>query len=159
MNRTDHATGTVPELRIAGLGGRSYAFLVDWHIRVLAGLAWYAASAWTLYEDFTVSEPDSTFWLVVAAPAAAVYLLYHPVLEIVWGGTPGKRIAGVRIVALDGQRPSVAALAIRNALRPIDSLVLYAVGATCVLISRQAVRLGDIAAGTVLIYVESNQEQ
>lgn len=158
MNRPDHATGTAPELRIAGLGGRSYAFLVDWHIRVLAGLAWYAASAWTLYEDFTVLEPDSTFWLVVAAPAAAVYLLYHPVLEIVRGGTPGKRIAGVRIVALDGQTPSVAALAIRNALRPIDSLVFYAVGVTCVLISRQAVRLGDIAAGTVLIYVEPCQE-
>ena len=145
-------------MRVAGLGGRSYAFLVDWHIRVLAGLAWYAASAWTLYEDFTVSEPDSTFWLAVAAPAAAVYLLYHPVFEVVTGSTPGKRVACVRIVDRDGRRPSARALAIRNAVRPIDSLVLYAVGLICVLITRQAVRLGDIAAGTVLIYVESNKE-
>ena len=159
MNLVDQVTGSDPEMRVAGLGGRSYAFLVDWHIRVFAGLAWYAAGAWVLYEDFTVSEADSTFWLVVAAPAAAVYLLYHPVFEVITGSTPGKRIAGVRIVDLDGRKPSVGALAIRNALRPVDSLVLYAVGVICVLITRQEVRLGDMAAGTVLIYMESSKEQ
>ena len=149
-------TSADPPLRIAGLGGRAYAFVVDWHIRTMAGLGWYAASMWILYQDFTVTRTDSTFWLVVFAPSAGIYLLYHPVLEVVTGGTPGKRIAGVRIVARDGRPAGIAALAIRNLLRPIDSLLLYAVGLASVLVTAQAVRLGDIVAGTLLAYVDED---
>ena len=45
------------------------------------------------------------------------------------GRTPGKRMAGVRIVARDGGAPSVGALLVRNVFRLIDSLpLLYGVG-------------------------------
>ena len=146
-------TGVDRSLPIAGLGGRSYAFVVDWHIRTLSSLAWYAASMLILYQGFTVTQTDSIFWLVAAAPSAGIYLLYHPVLEVATGSTPGKRIAGVRIVDGNGESPGIGALAMRNVLRPLDSLLFYAVGMASVLLTRQAVRIGDIAAGTRLVYV------
>lgn len=143
-------------LPIAGLGGRSYAFLIDWHIRVIAGLAWYAASVWALDGHFIPEETDSTFWWAAVAPALAIYFLYHAGFEILTGTTPGKRLVGVRIVDRNGRTPGIGALMVRNVLRPIDSLVFYAVGLASVLLTRQAVRIGDLAAGTLLIYANAS---
>ena len=145
-------TGVDLQLRIASLGGRSYAFVIDWHIRTVAALAWYMASTAIVYQELVVPKPDATFYFVVVAPTTAIYFLYHLVLEVATGRTPGKRIAGVRIVSVDGQPPGVGALAIRNVLRILDSLLLYSVGLISVLVTRQSVRIGDIAAGTLLVY-------
>ena len=143
-----------PGLPIAGLGGRSYAFLLDWHIRAVAGLAWYAASVWALDRDFIPAQTDPSFWWAAVAPALAIYLLYHACFEILTGATPGKRLAGVRIADRNGDSPGVVALLVRNALRPIDSLFFYAVGIASALLTREAVRIGDLAAGTVLVYAD-----
>ncbi len=161
MGRTERSptpTG-VPDTRfaIAGLGGRSYAFLLDWHIRAIAGLAWYAASVWALDRNFIPEETDSIFWWAAVAPAFALYLLYHGCFEILTGGTPGKRVAGVRIVDRNGRAPRIGALIVRNVLRPVDSLAFYAVGSASVLLTRHAVRIGDLAAGTLLIYANTGE--
>ena len=145
------------ELPIAGLGGRSYAFLLDWHIRAVAGLAWYVASAFTLDRTLIPAETDPSFWWAAVAPAASIYLLYHAGFEILTGGTPGKRRAGIRIVDRNGNTPGVGALLVRNVLRPVDSLVFYAAGLASVLLTRQAVRIGDLAAGTLLIYADAGE--
>ncbi|MYA17621.1 MAG: RDD family protein [Gammaproteobacteria bacterium] len=145
------------ELPIAGLGGRSYAFLLDWHIRAVAGLAWYAASVWGLDRDFIPKETDTIFWWAAVAPALAIYFLYHAGFEILTGASPGKRLAGVRIVDRNGRTPGIGALVVRNVLRPIDSLVFYAVGLASVLLTRDAVRIGDLAAGTLLIYANASK--
>ena len=144
-------------LPIAGLGGRSYAFLLDWHIRAIAGVAWYVASAWALAGDFIPEETDSIFWWVAVAPSLAIYLLYHAGFEILTGATPGKRLAGVRIVNRHGRTPGIASLVVRNVLRPIDSFVFYAVGLASVLLTPQAVRIGDLAAGTLLVYADTSE--
>ncbi|MDE0442383.1 MAG: RDD family protein [Gammaproteobacteria bacterium] len=158
MGRTERSPKPVgaleTELPIAGLGGRSYAFLLDWHIRAIAGLAWYAVSTLALDQRFIPTETDARFWWAAIAPAVAIYLLYHAGFEILTGGTPGKRRAGVRIVDRNGNIPGVAALVVRNVLRPIDSFVFYAVGLASVLLTQQAVRIGDLAAGTLLIYAD-----
>ena len=164
VERTEPSTTPVgarsdSRLPVAGLGGRSYAFLLDWHIRAISGLAWYLASAWALERDLIPKQTDSLFWWTAVAPALAIYLLYHAGFEILTGGTPGKRLAGVRIVDRNGRTPSIGALVVRNVLRPIDSLVFYAVGLASVLLTRQAVRLGDLAAGTLLVYQETVDSQ
>lgn len=153
-----HGAGGDLRLPVAGLGGRSYAFLLDWHIRAFAGIAWYAASVWILDRGFLPTQTDATFWWSAAAPALAIYLLYHPGFEILTASTPGKRLAGVRIVDPTGRTPSIGALVIRNALRPVDAFAFYAVGIVCVLLTRQAVRLGDIAAGTLLVYADPEDD-
>ncbi|HZO21999.1 MAG TPA: RDD family protein, partial [Steroidobacteraceae bacterium] len=73
------------------------------------------------------------------------------------GRTPGKRMAGVELVARDGGAPGVGPLLTRNVFRLIDSLPLfYAVGLTTTMMTRDHLRVGDLAAGTLLVYVRSN---
>lgn len=158
--RISSITGVDVELRIAGPGARSYAFIVDWHIRFLLASAWFLLG--TLAYTGGLRPPGSSggaaaFIYVVSLPALAIYFFYHPVLEVVMRGlTPGKRYAGVRLVALaDAGAPSTAALLIRNVFRLIDSFpVLYVTGLIATLVTRHNVRIGDIAAGTVLVYDE-----
>ncbi len=69
------------------------------------------------------------------------------------GRTPGKRTAGIRIVTQAGDVPGVGAILIRNVLRILDSLpFVYAVGLVATMITKQSVRVGDMAAGTLLVY-------
>src|SRR4029077_20735966 len=69
------------------------------------------------------------------------------------GRTPGKRIAGVHIVARGGSSPGIGALLTRNVFRIVDSFpLLYPVGLITAMITPEHVRVGDIAAGTVLVY-------
>ena len=152
---------TEVNLPIAGTGSRSYAFLIDWHIRVILALAWFIGMAALFglmggqgFWNEVFDDLGSLVFYIVILPPALFYFLYHPVLEIALKGrTPGKRAAGIRIVTVEGQTPDVSALLIRNIFRLIDSLpVFYVVGLICVLLSARQVRIGDMAAGTLLVY-------
>ncbi len=157
----DSATGVELALPLVGPGGRAYAFVLDWHIRLALALAWYGSGA-LLHSVLTGGatslsvpfDPGPSWFLGVVLPAAAIYFLYHPVLEIVLRGrTPGKRLAGLRIVTLEGNAPGIGALLVRNVFRLIDSFPgVYCVGLIATVATRQSVRLGDLAAGTVLVY-------
>jgi hypothetical protein len=68
-------------------------------------------------------------------------------------------MAGIRIVNQDGEVPSVGAILIRNVLRLVDSLPgVYAIGLAATVLSDQSVRIGDMAAGTLLVYEDESQE-
>ena len=151
---------TEVNLPIAGIGSRSYAFLIDWHIRLILALAWLIGvgaffglldgqKLWDTIEGF-----GNFLFYVVILPPILIYFLYHPVLEVALKGrTPGKRVAGIRVVTTEGQTPGVAALLTRNIFRLIDSLPgVYIVGMVCVLLSARQVRIGDMAAGTLLAH-------
>ncbi len=151
------------QLPIAGPGGRSYAFIIDWHIRVLFVLCWILAiplvfsplAEWTEFFQNFNANPRWLLWLFFAPPLI-VYFLYHPLLEwLMRGRTPGKRMAGVRIVTLQGHTPGVGPILIRNIFRLIDSLpAWYMLGLLTTMVTKNAVRIGDIAAGTLLVYEE-----
>jgi uncharacterized RDD family membrane protein YckC len=153
----DTVLGVPVHLRIAGPGARAYAFTVDWVIRSALAAAWFALLAFAVNGSFTLSAPqdsDTLWFLLVALPASAIYFLYHLVLECALAGrTPGKRIAGVRIVALNGSAASLGQHLLRNIFRLVDSLpVVYSVGLATTIATRRHVRIGDIAAGTLLVY-------
>ena len=62
-------------------------------------------------------------------------------------------MAGIQIVTRDGGSPGVGALLTRNVFRLVDSLpLLYGVGLLATIVTRNHVRIGDIAAGTLLVY-------
>ena len=157
------AGGMELRLPIAAVGSRSYAFLIDWHIRILLALAWFLIF-FVLFLVLDVIDGTAIFGdksltilgYIGGLPAAAIYFLYHPVLEIVMQGrSPGKRMAGVRIVSLDGHTPTIGALLVRNIFRLIDSLpAFYVLGLTVAFLTPKQVRIGDIAAQTVLVYEE-----
>ena len=153
--RLASATGVDMTVRIAGLGGRSYAFVIDWHIRIVAAIAWMGLANLILFGDLLPGDGrGSPLMFGVLLPAFAIYLLYHPLLEVLMRGrTPGKRMAGLRVVTLEGRTPGTGPLLVRNLLRVVDSLPgLYAVGCASVVATRHSVRIGDLAAGTVLAY-------
>lgn len=156
-------TGVDVELKIAGPGGRSFAFVVDWHIRLLLALAWYVLGSLALIGSLSAADipaGGSSFVYVVVLPATALYFLYHPLLEIAMQGrTPGKRMAGIRIVNQSGEVPGPGAILIRNILRLVDSLPgVYAIGLAATVLTEQSVRIGDMAAGTLLIYEDDTRE-
>lgn len=78
---------------------------------------------------------------------------YAILFEWRWRGqTVGKRALRIRVVDASGLRLTFPQIALRNLLRPVDQLPLfYLVGALFVILTREAQRLGDIAAGTVVI--------
>lgn len=147
------------ELEIAGIGARSHAFVIDWHIRLLLALAWLIALGFIFFQwqNLTFSNWKNLTTLSLMlwwAPAAIIFFFYHPFLEIVMSGrTPGKRMAGVRLVTLNGQTPGADAILMRNVFRLLDSLPgFYGIGLACVALTRNQVRIGDLAAGLVLVY-------
>jgi len=160
--RVDSITGVPIELPIAGPGGRSFAFIIDWHIRVLIAAAW-AIPVTLLINNMAAGGTPVPGWLEMLAwlPPTLIYLLYHPVLEILMGGrTPGKRIAGVRIVTAEGSVPSAGALLVRNLFRFIDGLpAFYVVGLAFAVMTARHQRIGDLAAGTLLVYDDSSKAE
>ncbi len=153
----ESVTGIDVSLAVAGPGARSYAFLIDWNIRVIIALAWYVVGALLYNGRLSLTPPGAASgrWIgLVLAPSLAIYFLYHWVLELAMRGrTPGKRMAGVHIVARNGGAPTAGALLARNVFRLVDSLpVAYGVGLVTVAVTEEHVRIGDIAAGTLLAY-------
>jgi uncharacterized RDD family membrane protein YckC len=148
-------TGVNVELAIAGPGSRSYAFIIDWHIRILLALSWILTASLVQFGVvFLRVKSMGSAAVITLAPAAAVYFLYHPLVELAMRGqTPGKRMAGVRVTNRIGGTPSSLAILIRNAFRLIDCLpAFYGVGLITTIFSAQRVRLGDLAAGTLLVH-------
>ena len=153
-------TGVDMTLRVAGPGTRSYAFVVDWHIRVLGVLAWGLLAVLLRREvpAAAAGKPAANpVMIALMVGAGLTYFLYHPVLELALRGrTPGKRIAGIRIVTAEGEMAGAGALLMRNLFRLIDSLpFLYLVGLICCFVTPQRLRIGDMAAGTVLVLDET----
>ena len=68
------------------------------------------------------------------------------------GGTPGKRILGMRIVDAGGNKPGFGKALVRNLLGIVDFLPFaYIIGVIMVATSQTKQRLGDRVAGTYVI--------
>lgn len=69
------------------------------------------------------------------------------------GRTPGKKWMGIRVVNDDGTPITFGPSLLRNLLRFVDFLpMLYLTGIITSLCNRQFKRLGDLAAGSMVIY-------
>ncbi len=81
--------------------------------------------------------------------------LYPVVFEVVRGATPGKRALGLAVVHDDGTPVGLPASLIRNLLRVVDFLpIFYGVGLISMLADPDFRRLGDLAAGTLVIHAQ-----
>ena len=80
--------------------------------------------------------------------------LYNVLFEVLnHGATPGKRVIGLKVMNINGTPVGWSSSMIRNLLRFIDSLPgCYAFGCIAVLISKHFQRLGDLAAGTIVVH-------
>lgn len=139
---------------LAGIGSRFVAMLVDMLLWG-AGLAVLALLVWILQPALQAFSRLSYQW-VVALVTLAVFLLnwgYFTLFEAFWNGqTPGKRAARIRVIEQTGRPIGLLESMARNLVRYIDQIpFFYAVGAVSVFATRQHQRLGDLAAGTLVV--------
>jgi uncharacterized RDD family membrane protein YckC len=89
---------------------------------------------------------------IAAVAFFVIQIGYGMALEWRWRGqTLGKRVLGLRVVDAQGLRLEFSQIALRNLLRLVDLLpALYLVGGIAAFVSRNAQRLGDLAANTVV---------
>ncbi len=85
---------------------------------------------------------------------------YGIALEWLWRGqTVGKRVLRLRVVDAEGLRLQFSQVVLRNLLRAVDMLPLcYGVGGTVALLNAKGQRLGDLAAGTVVVRIPKIQQ-
>jgi uncharacterized RDD family membrane protein YckC len=141
--------GVELELVLAGVGSRMVATIVDFLVKgVLLVALWIVGGA------VADGGPGGFVTAVTAVGAFLVLFGYDVAFETLASGrTPGKRAAGLRVVRLGGEPVGFLASAVRNLLRLVDMQpgTAHAVGAASVLFTRRNQRLGDLAAGTLVV--------
>jgi uncharacterized RDD family membrane protein YckC len=151
----DTPENVVFDMELAGIGSRFMAALVDTLLIAVLQAALFLALA--LVGSLTLIENLEWFgWLVAAAVLLSFVLLwgYYLLFEWRWNGqTPGKRLVGLRVMRVDGRPVTFVEVLIRNLVRLIDFLpVFYGLGVVVMAFQRQWRRLGDLAAGTLVVF-------
>jgi uncharacterized RDD family membrane protein YckC len=139
--------GITLTLRSAGVVSRAIAYLIDFGIRLVLMMIASVVSA------------------LMGGLGGAFFLIFYFLLEWFYpvvfelsraGATPGKRAMGLQVVMDSGLPVTPAASLIRNLLRSADFMpAFYALGAATMLLRADSKRLGDMAAGTLVVYSDS----
>lgn len=147
------------EYELAGIGSRFLALAVDTLIQML-----FSAAIFSVLAQFGLSElinntlkmrdlKSSVIAGLLVILSFAVSFLYFIILEVVMNGqTLGKKIFNIRVRKDHGNAPSFWDILLRNFIRLIDFLpFFYGIGLVVMFLNKKSKRLGDYAAGTVII--------
>jgi uncharacterized RDD family membrane protein YckC len=146
------------EFTLAGIGNRALALLIDYFVLGLTLLSFilvwaiFSVQFFDFIDDWTKNAQNLGLWLLALffLIAFIIYAGYFVIFETLWHGqTPGKRFAKIRVVRDDGRPVGLAQATLRSLLRPLDEF-LY-IGAIFIMFSHREKRLGDLAAGTIVI--------
>ncbi|MEH2244956.1 RDD family protein [Nostoc sp.] len=150
------------EFTLAGIGNRALALLIDYTVLTVTLLVFFLT--WTIFstqlfnffEDFITNAQSLRLWLLAIffIIVFAIYISYFVFFETFWfGQTPGKRFAKIRVVRDNGRLIGLQQATLRALLRPFDETLF--IGAFLIMFGRQEKRLGDLAAGTIVIQVQT----
>lgn len=152
--------------QLAGVITRSMALIVDLVIQALLLLCvvWFLNV--TSHIGFGLNHILTFIGLIASF---CVLLVYNIFFELMWGGrTPGKRLFRLRVLRDGGYPINLISSCIRNILRFIDLGILIApsANATCILFGTPGLvcvvcsplykRIGDYAAGTIVIHEQTS---
>ena len=139
-------------LNYASLGDRLLAQAVDGLVAVgifvLLGLTLAGKFGGVTDQGFELTGMPA---LILMGVLLSVMLIYFILLEAFFGATLGKVVAEIKVTTGDGGVIGIRAAIIRNLMRFIDGFGVYLVGAFSVILTSRRVRLGDMAAGTVVL--------
>ena len=140
------------EAQVVGPVARFYAFALDFLIRggILLVL-WFASI------PFGLSGAGGGLYLIFFF----IIEWFYPVLFELFmrGQTPGKRTLGIAVVNEDLSPVTLGTSLVRNLLRTVDFLPLcYLAGLITMLTNRRFQRLGDIAAGTLVVSIRESSQ-
>lgn len=136
------------EYEVATLGDRILARLID--------IVFYVALALV----FVIIGAAASFNNILSITLFVIYLIvfafYDLICEIFFNGQCfGKRIMKIKVVSLDGARPSISQYLLRWLFRIVDfSLTSGLCALIAVAVSSKKQRVGDIVAGTTLVKTE-----
>ncbi len=155
----EHVTIETPEhvsisYELAGPGSRLMASILD-HVILYLMMVAVALGALAVGLHTDLRKLPMVAILLLVGGFFLFHIIYFGLFEVLWDGqTPGKRAAGIRVMRDDGTPASTIDIITRNAVRLIDYLpYLYFVGGVASFAHRQSKRLGDMAAGTVVVKV------
>jgi uncharacterized RDD family membrane protein YckC len=151
---------TTPEhvhlkFKIAGIGSRATAQIVDW---IILGLLNFTIFFISIKVDETLFEEISGFsnylWAIVIILFFLLTWGYFAFYEFFNSGrTIGKWLMGIRVIQDNGQTITFMSSFIRNLLRIVDFLPgMYLLGILMIFFHPNHKRVGDLVAGTVVIY-------
>jgi uncharacterized RDD family membrane protein YckC len=159
MERTvDVRTGEAVAIRyeLAGLGSRFLAVLIDMILQfaiVIAAL--FALGAVGAGVENVMPRAPLRAWIIAAVILFLflVFVGWFIIFEAWWSGrTPGKRALGLRVVRDGGFPLDLGSAVIRNLVRIVEvTFGFYAISAVSALLSPENKRLGDFAAGTIVV--------
>ncbi len=146
----DSITIVTPEgfdltMTLAGVGSRFVSALVDALVQILVIVA--------LTIVVEVVGAGGYGAAVIAVGSFLIVFGYDVFFEVLASGrTPGKRLNGLRVVRSGGQPVDLLTSAIRNVLRLVDFLPAgNLLGIVSILVTEKNQRLGDLAAGTIIV--------
>ena len=144
VRRVETPEGVVLELRVAGPLARFGAWLID---LLLRGVIYLISIVFVAF----LGEAGVGIWFIF------IFLMewfYPVVFEVKWRGrTPGKAVLNLAVVHDDGTPVGWSASILRNLLRAVDMLPgVYLFGLVACCLHPNFKRLGDMAAGTLVIY-------
>jgi uncharacterized RDD family membrane protein YckC len=141
--------------QVAGIGTRLLAWLLDQLVLLTLAVAgaMLALAVWAITRRYGIAAAVFFTWLLVHRP------LYCILLEWLWfGQTLGKRAIGIRVIHMQGTALTLWGSTVRNLLRFGDMLPgiivgfpSYGLGAGIALGNPLNRRLGDLAAGTLVV--------
>jgi uncharacterized RDD family membrane protein YckC len=142
------------QMPLAGIGSRFIALLVD-SLIWFAGIIVLVALLVLFPLNIAAFSQKSAEW-AFAIIVFIIFLLnwgYFTLFEAFWNGrTPGKRVARIRVIQRSGRSIGLIESMARNLVRYVDQFpFFYAVGVIAIFCTRQHQRLGDLAAGTLVV--------
>jgi len=143
---------------VAGIGSRFLAALVDTLLILLLQVIVFGTLILLAGMDGLFSSDAPTWMVAILSLVAFVFFWgYYIFFEILWNGqSPGKRLVGLRVIRVDGTPVTAVEVVIRNLVRLIDLLpTAYGVGVVTMFVNDKSRRLGDLAAGTVVVHDRS----
>lgn len=131
---------------VAHITTRLGSYFIDWLIII-------AYSILILLIMNQLNIPPSMEYAAVYSLLSLPIMFYHLTFEVLLNGqTPGKYANKIRVVKLDGSKPTLGSYFLRWFLRLIDfSLAFGSVAVLSILLTGKGQRLGDIAGGTTVV--------
>lgn len=155
------------EYEIAGLGTRGIALLIDTLIQFLTVVALAGLYPAFMSPGGREQALGPAVRVLQSGWATALFMIalytayqgYFLVFEAASRGqTPGKRMAGIRVIMDDGRSLTFRGAILRNVLRLADFLpVAYFAGTVAAFSNGYSKRIGDLSAGTVVVKVRRSR--
>ncbi|HEY8344352.1 MAG TPA: RDD family protein [Bacillota bacterium] len=146
------------DYKIADVGSRFLALCIDTLIQWLTMLGVIFLLTLLNVKELNLDTRMAGFsesvviGIVIALPFVFQFL-YFVILETAWSGqTIGKRVLNIRVRKEGGYPPGFWDIFLRNLIRAVDLLpIFYGIGFITMFFNKKAKRLGDYAAGTIVV--------